>query len=56
MVEDFKDQEIIKLDDVEQNQLKKLGEDKHFKFDCTIESGKLKLSLKEVNSYSPYYY
>ena len=56
MVEDFKDQEIILLDDVEKEKKKKLGEDKYFKFDCTIESGKLKLSLKEVNSYSPYYY
>ena len=45
MVEDFKDQEIIKLDDVEQNQLKKLGEDKHFKFDCTMESSSYRGSI-----------
>ena len=56
MVEDFQDQEIIQLKDVDEKQQKKLGEDKIFKFDCTIESNNLKLSLKEINSYSPYYY
>ena len=56
MVEDFQDQEILKLSDVDEKKIKKLGEDKIFKLDCTIESNNLKLSLKEVNSYSPYYY
>ena len=56
MVEDYQDQEIIRLEDVGPKQIKKLGEDKIFKFECTIESENLKLSLKEVNSYSPYYY
>ena len=56
MVEDYQDQEIIRLNDVDPKQMKKLGEDKIFKFECTIESNNLKLSLKEVNSYSPYYY
>ena len=44
------------INNLSTSQIKKLGEDKIFKFECTIESENLKLSLKEVNSYSPYYY
>ena len=56
MVDDFQDQEIIKIADVDKKEYKKLGEDKLFKFECTVEGQQLRLGLKEINCYSPYYY
>ena len=56
MVDDFQDKEIIKMADVDKKEYKKLGEDKFFKFECTVEGQQLRLGLKEINCYSPYYY
>ena len=40
----------------DQRFLKKLGEDKIFKFECAFENDKIKLSLKEIKNNSPDYY
>ena len=49
-------QTIIKLNDEEEKLTKSIG-DKMFKFESTIDDDyQLRLSLKEVNCYSPYFY
>ena len=49
-------QKIIKLDEVEKKFTKSVG-DKLFFFECTLDNGdELRLCLKEINCYSPYYY
>ena len=48
---------IIKYDEVEDKKtIKKLGTDKMFKFECENKNEVLKMSLKEINVFSPYYY
>ena len=48
---------IIKIDEVEDKKtIKKLEPDKMFKFECENKNEVLKISLKEINVYSPYYY
>ena len=48
--------EIIKSENVQKELQKSLGSDKIFKFSCDIEYDKLRIGLKEINCYSPYYY
>jgi hypothetical protein len=47
---------IIKKSDVETELQKRLGNDKLFKFECEVIEGKLRIGLKEMVKYSPYYY
>ena len=48
--------EIIKIDKKNEKCRKTLGDDKIFRFECEHIDEKLRLSLKEINAYSPYYY
>ena len=50
------EQRIIKFDEVPKELQKYLGQDKIFVFECEVVNDKLRLGLKEINSYSPYYY
>ena len=49
-------QKIIKIEEVDVGLQKKLDKNKLFKFECETMSNKLRLGLKEINCYSPYYY
>ena len=49
-------QNMIKLSDVKPELQKPLGKDKIFKFECDVESDKLRIGLVEINVYTPYYY
>ena len=46
---------IIKLSEVKP-EFRKKYEDKIFRFECDIIDDQLRLGLREINSYSPYYY
>ena len=48
-------QKLIKINEVDKNIQKKLDE-KLFKFECDNVDGVLRIGLKEINKYSPYYY
>lgn len=48
-------QKIIKIEEVDKLIQKGL-DDKLFKFECDNVDGKLRIGLKEINKYSPYYY
>lgn len=50
------DQKIIKIESVEKEFRKNLDHDTIFKFECENVDGELRLGLKEINKYSPYYY
>ena len=50
------DQRIIKIEETDAKLQKKLDKDKIFKFECEKMNDQLRLGLKEINSYSPYYY
>ena len=54
MVEDEK-KNIIKLSDVRE-QKKSLDEDKIFRFECDVHDDQIRLGLREINVYTPYYY
>ena len=56
MSENIEPQTIIKIKDVDEKYRKKLGDDKIFKFECETINEKLRIGLKEINAYSPYYY
>ena len=49
---------IIRItdDDVDKKYVKNLGNDKTFKFECENFDDKLRIGLKEIDAYSPYYY
>ncbi len=48
--------EIIELNEDNKKCRKNLGDDKIFRFECTKIDEKLRIGLKEINAYSPYYY
>ena len=48
-------QKIIKIEEVDKSIQKGLDE-KLFQFECDNVNGKLRIGLKEINKYSPYYY
>ena len=50
------EQRIIRIEEVPKEHRKFLGDDKIFMFECEIVDDTLRLSLKEINCYSPYYY
>ena len=51
------EQKVIKKSDVDPNLQKKLGNDKLFQFECeVVKDGRLRIGLKEIHKYSPYYY
>ena len=56
MTEIFGKDKIIKIDNVDRKYVKKLGEDKLFKFECENINEQLRIGLIEINAYSPYYY
>ena len=56
MTEIFGKDKIIKIDNVDRKYVKKLGEDKLFKFECENMNENLRIGLIEINAYSPYYY
>ena len=47
---------MIKIDDVEESLRKRLNNETIFKFQCDNVDNKLRLGLKEINKFSPYYY
>ena len=47
---------MIKIDDVEESLRKRLNHETIFKFQCDNVDNKLRLGLKEINKFSPYYY
>ena len=47
---------MIKLPDVKPELQKPLGKDKIFRFECDIQYNKIRIGLKEINVYTPYYY
>ena len=47
---------IIPYNKENKNYRKNLGDDKIFIFQCSNENEKLRIGLKEINAYSPYYY
>ena len=47
---------IITIDKVSKDLRKKLDKDKEFKFECEVIDDKIRLGLKEINYYSPYYF
>ena len=49
-------QKIIKIEDVKKEFRKPLGQDKIFKFECDIQYDQIRLGLREINVYTPYYY
>ena len=55
MVEDEK-KNIIKLSDVREEQKKSLEGDKIFRFECDVHDDQIRLGLRELNVYTPYYY
>lgn len=50
------DQRIIKIEETDEKLQKKLDKDKIFRFECEKMNDQIRLGLKEINSYSPYYY
>ena len=56
MTEIFGKDKIIKIGQVDKKYVKKLGDDKIFKFECENINEKLRIGLIEINAYSPYYY
>ena len=56
MSENEEEPKIIQLSEVKPDFQKKLGDDKIFRFECDIIDDQLRLGLREINSYSPYYY
>ena len=50
------EQKVIKKGDVDKDLQKKLGNDKLFKFECEVIDDRLRIGLKEIHKYSPYYY
>ena len=54
--EDNIEDKIIKIEDVDEKCRKMLGTDKIFRFECEKKDEKLRLGLKEINVFSPYYY
>jgi hypothetical protein len=46
---------LVPIKEVDKNKIKKLDKDKTFKFECTVEE-KLRLGLREIDYYSPYYF
>ena len=56
MSEDQEKPKIIKLSEVKPELQKKLGDDKIFRFECDIIEDNIRIGLREINSYSPYYY
>ena len=50
------EQNIIELRDVDISLQKRIGDDNIFRFECDIEDDHLRIGLKEINVYSPYYY
>ena len=51
-----REQNIIELRDVDISLQKRIGDDNIFRFECDIEDDHLRIGLKEINVYSPYYY
>ena len=47
---------MIKIDDVDESLRKNLNFETIFKFQCENVDNKLRLGLKEINKFSPYYY
>jgi hypothetical protein len=47
---------MIKIDDVDESLRKNLNLETIFKFQCENVDNKLRLGLKEINKFSPYYY
>ena len=47
---------MIKIDDVDESLQKRLNPKTIFKFQCDNVDNKLRLGLKEINKFSPYYY
>ena len=57
MSDESESERIIKINEVKDgNFIKKLGDDKMFRFECENKDEKLRIGLKEINAYSPYYY
>ncbi len=50
------EQTIIKKKDVDTALQKGLGNDKLFRFECEVKDDSLRVGLKEIYKYSPYYY
>ena len=50
------EQRIIRIEEVPKEHRKFLGDDKIFMFECEIVDDTLRLGLKEINCFSPYYY
>lgn len=50
------EQKVIKKGDVDKDLQKKLGNDKLFRFECEVIDDRLRIGLKEIHKYSPYYY
>mgnify|MGYP006873043999 CR=1 FL=1 len=46
---------LVPIKEVDINKIKKLDKDKTFKFECDV-SDKLRLGLREIDYYSPYYF
>lgn len=49
------EEELVPIKEVDQNKIKRLDKDKTFKFECDV-SDKLRLGLREIDYYSPYYF
>ena len=50
------EQRIIRIEEVPKEHRKFLGDDKIFMFECEIVDDTLRLGLKEITCFSPYYY
>lgn len=54
---DYKEeQKIIKKAEVDSKLQKALGKDKLFQFECDAKDESIRIGVKEINKYSPYYY
>ena len=49
-------QEILNSNDIPQEERKAVDQNNNFKFECEITGDKMRLGLKEIDTYSPYYY
>ena len=50
------DQKLIKLNDFKNCLQKSLGGNRIVEFNCDVQDDKLRMYLKEISTYNPYYY